>query len=872
MLIRTQFSSEAFGRLIAQRAAAVRDGCPQVLFAAPDNPLARILITHVRLAGAPTLGEADVRSVAFPNVSGSPTGTFSKRRIAMTVPLEVRVEKVGRSQLPVPAAPQAVKANFALDLTVINGEDCVKAEFLGTDQDGLFAALGADTSRIVDIIGSEPIPLHLVKGLTKEMSPVGAALTPRHVDLGFSPSAGRVEIRVECALGGAVSDDSQASWSDFYAGRFDAVLPENEWGVLIDQRIGSGIIRREVNGALDGTGRFRRGGETRSVWDPSLPGYRMSVDGEVVDACLCPWGLIDVDVTLSASVSASLAGGSLRFDVRGSYELTDDIETVCCEVTLAVAIALGGATTLATGQLAWHQYLVGAAMLPEVVPLVTGGIAGMGSAAQLGMPGELQQDPNDPAHVFMEVPLPKLPQPDGCGPHRQVMQVATLLGRGDGLAIGGSLNLPLAATPDIVVEATRLTYHPSVRRCSGVPGEAGYEATIHVSRNGGNHDFEVCDVILLDGDLTPVTKKTFSASTCPTNTWITIDIPYESYLLTDVSVVVVTSVGGRQVVVPAGAPVSDAERQHLETAAQAERISRCYAKQKRWDIKWRVDPPDVLQKPLRQLWAVTGRTTGRTEVVFRTPEHGVQARLRTLGGKAFRVSLLADASELSVEQVDADAADLQASEICAVQTLLVREQEQPVRGQVIALDAVRATDGPLLLIHEAETLTVLAQSSDQRFRTVGEVATQPFSSMARRGTSLIASTPEGGLIGMDLRTISSLGPLWQAVKGITLPAAHEEERSGNLVKDRQFDFLRHHNSAKQNRHAGETHARLQPGLLLTDTDTTSVLLRPDLKITQGEELDFEEPALFTRLGRGRYAAIGQNGTVEILRQFQRLQL
>ncbi|WP_043473870.1 hypothetical protein [Kitasatospora sp. MBT66] len=897
MLTRTQFSSEAFGRLISQQTATAKGPCPQVLYGIPpDHPLARVLITHVTLEGPPVFEEADARSVIYPNVSGPPVSTFSKRRIGMTVPLAVRVEKVGASTLPVPTGPQPVKARFALELVVLGGVDHVRAEFLNTDQDSLFAALGADTSRISDFIGNKPIPLRMVERLTKETSAAEVGLAPHHVDMAFVPGAQRVELRVEFALADALSGDSQASWADFYAGRIEALLPDKDWSVLLDQRIGSAVMRREVGAALDATGRFRRAGEAQVAWNAALPGYGMSVDGEVVDACQCLWGKIDLDVTLSASVTASLAGDKLRFDARGSFEVTDDLEVVCCAVTFVLTLAVGGTVAATADRLSWEHHVVAAAMLPEMAHMATGGISGMVPTAPLSLPAELQQDPNDPAHLFMEVPIPDLPAPDGCGGRRRVMRPATVQGHADGLAVGGALDLPLASTPDLDIDVTPLKYHPSVHSCSGGAFAAngpGYSAYITVKRRGGSHDVEVCDLIVLDSDLAPVATTSIQPSSCPTDTWIYLDIPYNNYLLSDVPVVVVTSVGGRQMVVPAGAPVSKDEQRNLEIQAEAQRISRCYAKQKRWDIRWQVDPPDVLAQRTRRLWAFTGRVSGATERVLvraQQDENAVRARLRTTPGGPFRVSLLADVPELSIEQLAADGSELDAtalgaSEICGVQTLLVREQEHHVAGDVMALDPVRTADGTLLLVHRSDGLTVLEQGPNQRFRTVGEISTGQFSAVARLGLRLIARLPQGHLVSMPLGALSSLGPCWRPVDDVELLPAAEEEPTESQVRDGYFDFLCQRGPAGRDRRRTEgedqresrrgaegRRARFRPGLHLTESDAASVFLRPDPKAVGAEEADLDASAMFTRVGPGRFAALGQSGSIEILRTFRRLQL
>ncbi|MFE9679530.1 hypothetical protein ACFYO5_36405 [Streptomyces sp. NPDC006259] len=341
-----------------------------------------------------------------------------------------------------------------------------------------------------------------------------------------------------------------------------------------------------------------------------------------------------------------------------------------------------------------------------------------------------------------------------------------------------------------------------------------------------------------------------------------LDIPYNDYLLSDVPVVVVTSVGGRRVVVPAGAPVPEDARRDLEIQAEAQRISRCYAKQKRWDIKWRDDPPDVLAQRTRRLWGFTGRVSGATERVLvraQQDESAVRARLRTTAGGPFRVSLLADVPELSIEQLAAEggvlsATDLGTSEICGVQTLLVREREHHVTGDVMALDPVRTADGTLLLVHRSDGLTVLEQGPNRRFRTVGEISTGQFSTVARLGLRLIARLPQGHLVSMPLGALSSLGPCWRPVDNVQLLPAAEEEPTGSQVRDGYFDFLCQRGPAGRDRRRTEgegqregrggaearrgaegRRARFRPGLHLTESDAASVFLRPDPKAVRAEE-------------------------------------
>ena len=356
MLIRSQFSSETLGRLILQRITSIERPCPRVLYEIKAIPGTTVLIKQVGMNGLPVFGVGDNTTVAYPNIA-PPTATLSRSRINATVPLRLLLEADGPGASLVPSTLN-VNVSTALEFTMAGNSDLINITLLGTDQDSLLGLMGVDASQVADALGIHSFPLNVLSNTTSLLSG-DAGFSLRHADVALNPQTSRIEFRLELMLDGIPDINAQAGWALFYAGGFDSIAASQGWGVLVDQQIGTRLLRNKVRDQIDSVNKFNRDGDPNVSWDSQFPGYHISINGEAVDACRCLWGLIDVDVRINLDVKLSIEGGVFRIDLWVSHKITDDLAVICCAITAALFFPIVGLEALVKGQIAWYDTLEG---------------------------------------------------------------------------------------------------------------------------------------------------------------------------------------------------------------------------------------------------------------------------------------------------------------------------------------------------------------------------------------------------------------------------------------------------------------------------------------------------------------------------------
>ena len=273
----------------------------------------------------------------------------------------------------------------------------------------------------------------------------------------------------------------------------------------------------------------------------------------------------------------------------------------------------------------------------------------------------------------------------------------------------------------------------------------GYRTDLIVTRVGGSYDFNVCDVLLPD-PLNTVTQKTIDVSLCPTAAFITLNIPFDVYPAVDISVIVVTSVGGRRITLPAVPTVSKEERDRAYLAASAQRISQCYALHTPWSVRFLVDPPDEFKDRVRQVWSIAGKVSTPTEaVVVRAPGDREILRVVTKIDKTFRVVIVEQSREISIEQVTNDQ-HLAESQIAVAQSAMLIEGELNTSAAILFLDSIYSRSGVLIAVHHPTSLMFCDLGRRKRLRVLSEIDIGHFRWVARRGLELIGKTEDGTLL------------------------------------------------------------------------------------------------------------------------------
>lgn len=866
MFIRSQFSTQTFGQLLLQRVTSTDRPCIKVFYDVSMPKGTTVLLRQVKTNGLPTFSVGDARAVHYPNIAPS-TGMFQKSRINVSVPLTLLLEVDGPGAGAIPPKVD-MKVNLALEFAMIGGSDTVLVEFLNTDQDATLSLIGLDKAQIGGVIGTQPFSLHLLS----TYAPVGGVdgITLRHADLALNPQAGRIEFRLELMVDGNPSPDVMAGWSTFYAGNFDAIAPAQAWGVFFDQRIGATTLGRTLRKQVDDVSGFNRDGEPTVSWDQQFPGYRISIDGEVVDACRCLWGLIDLDVTIFLDIKLSIENGQIRIDLWLGHKITDDLEVICCAISAALFFPIVGLESLAYGDIEWYEYFGGLALYPIPHLLFVGALAKMGqiNPGLPDVPG-FEKDPSDSNHLFTRLPVPRFTQASQCGAPMAPLSIGVLEPRPDGFVVGGPFVLAPVVDPDIHVEATPLKYKPSVASCSGnTHSMEGYYTTITVARQGGSYDFHVCDLIL-EEPLNSLVTKTISASDCPTTAFITLGIPVLLYESFPVPTVVATSIGGQFFDIPPVPVLSAAERQRLSLAAQIQRISFCYAKSARWRIEWLIDPPELGIDRVRQLWTIAGRVAERAEsIVIRSTQGTELARVDTRRDKTFKIAVFDQGSEVIAEQM-MHGDNFASSQLSNAQSLMAVDRQMELPSRVLALDSLAIGNLRILVVHQIDRLTFFDVSVAAGLRQLGEIDLRELEWIGRSGNQMVVRNAAGPTMALPIDARGIFARKWAPMAYDTmLPTATTDESWYEAVRDGRFDLLRTRGYVRSDEQAAH---RLDGGLLQAFAEGASLALRLDPKTLRADHVSGEGVALITPVGPGRYATV-EGYKLLILSSMGRMQL
>jgi hypothetical protein len=182
----------------------------------------------------------------------------------------------------------------------------------------------------------------------------------------------RLEVRDEAFDSVATLD----SWKRFYSGDIAAdlgiegkYLKGRDWSLFVGQRplVASAVklVAESLSGP--GAGKFSLNTGPDGGWTTihSLPAGAMlgridvSFGGEIVDACTCLWGEIDLDVDVTATIVIDVMDPNiLRSRVKLDWAL-NDLEVFCCSMSAAAFWPVVGGILLEDGKIDWNQFLLG---------------------------------------------------------------------------------------------------------------------------------------------------------------------------------------------------------------------------------------------------------------------------------------------------------------------------------------------------------------------------------------------------------------------------------------------------------------------------------------------------------------------------------
>lgn len=701
MFIRGQLTGQAFKDLLRLRASSLSRPCPKLYF--PD---AKLFLTRIEFLQVTELFPGFARTVSYPN-NGPHEQDFQANRVCARLKFRVASSQLDAQNDPVASQEQEGFVTVALSVTVSGGKDNLSLEVLETDFDALLALVGVGKQEMSDLLAAETIEL----GLLEQVASLGKFASGRHVDLGYNPALDRVELRVELSIDDVPTVDRASQWSQFYANGFDSITGASAWAMFVDQRIGTSLLKRVLTATIDAGGGFRRDGDVSVRWDSGWPGYRTSVEGELINACSCLGHMTDLDVRLSLDTKLSMSGNLLASDVWVDWKVTDGIESACCILTTVALFPVIGLDLTLGGDVAWYEYLAGLALWPAPILLLGAVLLKMSSVLARGLPGDrCEKDANDDRHLHCELEIPALTEAASCLAPKLTVRAEALEARADGLVLRGADEVTPVVDPSVAVEVVRgLAYRPPRFACNGLAdAPERFEAELRVFRTAGTYDFRLCEVSVL-GPFKYAAKVDVSEMTCPYSAWVAISIGVSQYDYTPLKVIVTTTHGALHAVIPAAKPVSERERHDATQLAQAQRISRCYAKSRKWDVHWLIDPAryaDVART--RQIWSIVGEASSLTTRVDVVGAGGTPIAVAdTAHGKGFSVTVVSPTDAMAVVQEARGSAErLEDSDVRGVQTLAGVGREIAFPSEVVAIDVVRTSQVRTVLVHEAEQLTV----------------------------------------------------------------------------------------------------------------------------------------------------------------------
>jgi hypothetical protein len=449
--------------------------------------------------------------------------------------------------------------------------------------------------------------------------------------------------------------------------------------------------------------------------------------------------------------------------------------------------------------------------------------------------------------------------------------------------------MPPIVDPGIGVEVAPFQYKPPYYHCSGgSDGPDRFEASLRVFRTSGNYDFRVCQVHVL-GPFKNKAKVEIEHMTCPYTAWVTITLGVTQYDYTPVKVIISTTHGAlHAVIAPPAQRVSDEERRQADLEARFERVSRCYAKSKRWDIRWRVNPsPYVNVVRTRQIWTVVGVAADEARRVDVVNEAGGPlATVDTGLGRAFRLSLVEPSGALSVIQDVADESErLESADLHAVQILAGVERELDFETPVLGVDAVRMSRVRKLVVHERDCLTLFDVTERGEVMQMRTLETGGAEWVGRRGGILYARLRDGRLLSFNMEGIVG----WREER-------REEERSyggcgcsdaakedaaverpliGLPMDERQFEHLVYKRDMRTG-YSGESVRirRSRNGFWIEEADGVLITSAVDRKVRGGAEVRLASAtASVIRLRSGMMLATGEHqNKLELLHALSRQEL
>jgi hypothetical protein len=149
-------------------------------------------------------------------------------------------------------------------------------------------------------------------------------------------------------------------WDNFYNSGLTDRRGGRDWAILLDQSLLKQSIKANITTTLEEKeDKFKKEGNVSVSYSASGPKFTVQFSGEVIDACTCLWGELDVDTDVTSTVKLSVpSANTLRTRVETSYDASD-IDTLCCAMTAATFWPVVGIIYMSNEKINFGEYVLG---------------------------------------------------------------------------------------------------------------------------------------------------------------------------------------------------------------------------------------------------------------------------------------------------------------------------------------------------------------------------------------------------------------------------------------------------------------------------------------------------------------------------------
>jgi hypothetical protein len=524
-----------------------------------------------------------------------------------------------------------------------------RIDFAATLPAGLVNALSSnDQQMIQDMVAARIPSLHRKIDVVESLESVpilqGLGLNTTNAGATASQDGARLLLRIE--VNGAA--DPVNDWGAFYATYDRNLVGSGDWAMLIDKGILIPAIKSTISSALAASkDKFAADGGVGVSWTPSLgPVFEIEFSGEVIDACTCLWGEIDINVDVSSTLVLQAGqNSSLYMGVNTTYD-ANDLEVACCALTASLFWPIVGLIYMGKdeGDISFGTYLLGYVLSPiGFTFMAVCDMAGNQSITKyLSLPGGCQKVDDE----MFSCQWPFSPNMGAFGGTYHLTKVSA---QSEGPVLSGTV----AAVADLkdpllaVTSVSQFTWHQRGSCSTGFAPQL--IAIVEYANSAFGTVFKLCDVSVLEDPLhvfKVMTVGTYGASVRATLSSAYVADPYPCKLQ-------IVSNGGVRIITLA--PAKDVTA--ADTAKLAEELKLAKALCQALSItvpkkiiKWmQPDPPEQIVVEIAQIWQVVVAGLNQGESVDLVVRDRVMATAIAYGRGVAQLSLWAEGDQVQDE-------------------------------------------------------------------------------------------------------------------------------------------------------------------------------------------------------------------------------